>query len=372
MNDSHSTNEHCDTTRCGEVVADAFPFLASQGRLREHWYPAAFSNALKPGKTLRQVILGVPVLVWRVDEHTLRGFIDLCPHRQAQLSNGTVGPQGISCPYHGWRFGSDGQCNLIPVSPPELMPRESVSLTSVPVHENGGMIWAWMGTAAPTAFPTELDRHTSSNGWKFTRATRLFPYELDDVIENFMDFAHTPVVHPGLIRGISSATERGVTIETTETSVRAVHDPVDEKVGFLSGMVIPKGKLVQHSDTFFMPGNVKVDYWFGDDPPKFFAYLGMTPVAEKQTLILLTIGVQFGWLNPVISLALPTLVRKVLDQDRHILAQQRANLDLVSKRQLRSLQSDAVDATVRALRSHRRDAGNPRPKPGTKRMRVLL
>lgn len=205
-----------------------------------------------------------------------------------------------------------------------------------------------------------------------TRAARVFPFDLDDVVENFMDFAHTPIVHPGLIRGISSAKERGVTIEIGETTVKAVHDPVDEKVGLLSGLVVPRGKLVQHSDTFSLPGNVKVEYWFGNDEPKFFAFLGMTPVSPNETLILITIGVRFGWLNPLISLALPRLIRRVLDQDERILAEQRGNLDLVSNLSRRSLQSDAVDATVRAMRAHVRDPAKPRPQPGNRRIHVRV
>jgi len=234
------------------------------------------------------------------------------------------------------------------------------------------MIWAWMSRNPPRDPPTELDSFDHEGGWRFTRARRTFEYDLDDVIENFMDFAHTPVVHPGLIRGISQPLERGVTIETQETSVRAVHDPVDERVGFLSGLVIPRGKLVQHADTFSMPGNVKVEYWFGEDAPSFVAFLGLTPINPKETLILLTLGTRFGKLNSLIGLALPRLLRKVLDQDDEILAQQRANLDLNPERGRGSLQSDAVDATVRALRAHFRDRSQTRPPLGTKRIRVLL
>ena len=359
--------------RNGNETAEAtFPLLAQQGGLIEHWYPVGFSDDLQRNQAIRQVVLGVPILVWRKEDANVCGFVDICPHRQAQLSQGSIDQFGLTCPYHGWRFGSEGQCNHIPGAPANTTPHETISLRSVPVCEHGRMIWAWMGQNSPSSPPRDLESFPRDADWCFTRARRIFPYALDDVIENFMDFAHTPVVHPGLIRGISAAKERGVTIETSELSVRAVHDPVDEKVGFLSSLIVPRGKLVQHADTFTIPGKVKVEYWFGDDAPKFFAFLGMTPITEKETLILLTLGTRFGWLNPLIALALPRLIRKVLDQDDRILAQQRANLDLIANRSARSLSTDAVDVTVRALRSHIRDSSRTRPKPGTRRIQVRL
>lgn len=362
-----------EASECVASEKVTFPFRSQEGSLSEQWYPVGFSNDLKPNQTMRQVVLGVPVLVWRIEAGTLHGFVDICPHRHAQLSRGVADELGLTCPYHGWRFGSDGQCNHIPVSLPDNTPNDRISLTSIPTCEHGGIIWSWLGDPSSVAAPPqELDGYEQSAGWRMTRAARVFPFDLDDVVENFMDFAHTPIVHPGLIRGISSAKERGVTIEIGETTVKAVHDPVDEKVGLLSGLVVPRGKLVQHSDTFSLPGNVKVEYWFGNDEPKFFAFLGMTPVSANETLILITIGVRFGWLNPLISLALPRLIRRVLDQDERILAEQRGNLDLVSNLSRRSLQSDAVDATVRAMRAHVRDPAKPRPQPGNRRIHVRV
>lgn len=347
----------------------AFPFWAQQANLREHWYPLAFAHTLKPNQVRRQVALGVPIVLWRTDDGCTKGFVDICPHRQAQLSQGSVSSFGLTCPYHGWRFGSDGRCNHIPVSPPERMPRETVTLTQIPTCQQDGMIWTWLGQGSPTATPNHLA--TGAPGWRFTRARRVLPFDLDDIVENFMDFAHTPVVHPGLIRGISQATERGVTIEVDCSSVRSMHDPVDERVGFLSGLVVPRGE-VHHSDTFVLPGNVKVEYGFGSEAPSFVAFLGMTPVRENETLLLVSIGWKFGWLNPLISLALPLLIRKVLAQDEHILAQQRENLDLISKRTSKSIESDSVDTIVRAMRSHAQDPSRPRPQPGTRRMLVRI
>ncbi len=356
-------------SRSSLLDAEIFPYWSQQGELREHWYPASLVRDMRRNQVKRQIIMGVPVLIWRNAAGESKGFVDICPHRQAQLSLGAVSSEGITCPYHGWRFGFDGRCNNIPVTAPEKMPRGTVSLTAVPTSEAGGMIWVWLGTGEPTPLVEPFE--FAGKEWRYVRSSQMFDYDLDDLIENFMDFAHTPVVHPGLIRGMSNAQDREVNIVSDETSVKAIHDPVDEQVGFLSGLVVPRGK-VHHSDEFLLPGNVRVEYGFGSEVPSFVAFLGMTPVAENKTLVLVTLGIKFGWANPLIAMALPLLIRKVLAQDDQILRQQRANLDLIGKRVRRSLESDSVDAIVRALRSSRRDPSLPSPKPGSRRMIVRL
>ena len=354
------------------IDASSFPFWAEQGNLRDHWYPLAFESKLKINSATRQLALGIPVVIWKTNQG-IKAFVDICPHRQAQLSQGTATADTLTCPYHGWQFDRDGKCNAIPIACADRMPRSSIELIALPTLSQAGIIWVWLGLEQPQSHHQSLTHgfDVQDSGWRFTTASRVFPFDLDDLIENFMDFAHTPVVHPGLIRGISNPQHRGVTIEVTTSAVKSIHDPVAEKVGWLSGLVVPRGE-VRHSDTFLSPSNVLVEYAFGDRPPSFVAFLAMTPTQANETLLLLTIGTRFGWMNRFISLALPVLIRRVLAQDQHILSQQRANLNLISTRHRRSLHSDSVDSLVRALRAYHRDPSLPRPKPSTHRMHVQL
>ncbi len=74
-----------------------------------------------------------------------------CPHMGTHLAKNTssyvvmdkehVEGDNIRCPYHGWRFGPDGQCNDIPYSPSK--PPKQACLKRWDVIEHAGCIWMW-------------------------------------------------------------------------------------------------------------------------------------------------------------------------------------------------------------------------------------
>ena len=70
--------------------------------------------SLRPGEPLAVDLLGEALVLWRDSAGTAHAFFDLCIHRGTALSLGTVEGDEIVCPYHGWRYGSDGACTRIP------------------------------------------------------------------------------------------------------------------------------------------------------------------------------------------------------------------------------------------------------------------
>lgn len=85
---------------------------------QQGWYLVAKASAVKPGRQIRRLFQGKPVLIGRTDRGDLFAIRDICPHRLVPLSAGkqidTGGETTVECPYHGWRFGTDGVCRLIP------------------------------------------------------------------------------------------------------------------------------------------------------------------------------------------------------------------------------------------------------------------
>ncbi len=62
-----------------------------------------------PGEFTALEIAGVPVIVVRDSEGTLRAYANSCRHRGAMLLEGEGNCRGIKCPFHGWAYKLDGR-----------------------------------------------------------------------------------------------------------------------------------------------------------------------------------------------------------------------------------------------------------------------
>ena len=61
-----------------------------------------------PGSYLATTVGGLPVLVVRDDDGTLRAFLNVCRHRGSPLADGCGHARALSCPYHAWVYRLDG------------------------------------------------------------------------------------------------------------------------------------------------------------------------------------------------------------------------------------------------------------------------
>jgi len=86
---------------------------------------------------------GTPLLLVRQRDGSLRAFLNVCRHRGARLANGSGrGLRNLSCPYHGWCYGIDG--NLL-ARPDERsfaeIDKSARSLRELEAVEKYGLIW---------------------------------------------------------------------------------------------------------------------------------------------------------------------------------------------------------------------------------------
>lgn len=68
----------------------------------------------EPGDYLTVKVGRAPVLVVRDRENNVRAFHNFCRHRGAQLLDGSGHCATISCPYHAWNYGLDGELRKVP------------------------------------------------------------------------------------------------------------------------------------------------------------------------------------------------------------------------------------------------------------------
>jgi phenylpropionate dioxygenase-like ring-hydroxylating dioxygenase large terminal subunit len=168
--------------------------------LRDLWYWAALSSSLKAGGLRREIFLGEPVLLGRMNDGRAFALRDICPHRAVPLSAGKVMPENtVECPYHGWRFRADGVCSLIPstVDGQENIDPSKIRVRSYPVREQDGLIWIYVPAsgrenAQPSIEPPRVGVPNAKPRWV---ESQTFHCNIDHAVIGLMDPAHAPYVH---------------------------------------------------------------------------------------------------------------------------------------------------------------------------------
>jgi nitrite reductase/ring-hydroxylating ferredoxin subunit len=111
------------------------------------WYPVVASTNLRAGAVMPAMLHGERLVVWRSREGRIGIWNDRCPHRGMSLSLGATIGEILVCPYHGWEFGSDGNCRRIPAHP-ALKPSRAARVRVYPAIEVSDYVWACLGEPA--------------------------------------------------------------------------------------------------------------------------------------------------------------------------------------------------------------------------------
>jgi phenylpropionate dioxygenase-like ring-hydroxylating dioxygenase large terminal subunit len=101
------------------------------------------SKLKEPGSFFTDDTTGVPLIVVRQNDGSLKALINVCRHRGARVCTEAEGTRRVFvCPYHAWSFRADG--SLLKIPRPEAFPNldeKQYGLTEVPVEERHGFIW---------------------------------------------------------------------------------------------------------------------------------------------------------------------------------------------------------------------------------------
>ncbi|KAK8494468.1 hypothetical protein V6N13_016484 [Hibiscus sabdariffa] len=174
------------------------------------WYPVVPVCDLDKTVPHAKRIVGLDLVVWwDRNESEWKVFDDTCPHRLAPLSEGRIDQWGrLQCVYHGWCFGGNGDCKIIPQAPPDGPPVHTFKKACVTVYPSTvqhDILWVW-----PNADPQYSDIITKKKppyipvledpSYTKSMGNRDIPYGYDVLVENLMDPAHVPYAHYGLMR----------------------------------------------------------------------------------------------------------------------------------------------------------------------------
>src|ERR1700733_4460159 len=134
-------------TRLAATPANA-PTMIDLRRIGAHpdfWYPLAWADELKAGRTLGRRFAGEPIVLYRGKNGKAYALEDRCAHRQVPLHLGVVCENQLKCHYHGWSYNGAGQCVDVPYLGKERLPN---GVRSYPVHEVDDLLFVFPGNPA--------------------------------------------------------------------------------------------------------------------------------------------------------------------------------------------------------------------------------
>ena len=311
------------------MAGDAHPSRFGQGYLTDAWYFAGLSRELKPGKLRRLRIMGRPVMLGRTPSGEVTALLDVCPHRAAPLSagrfaSGADGEEQVECPYHGWRFGTDGRCRAIPsLVEGQAFDVSRVRVRAFPTAESQGMVFIWMADderpesppeGSPPAFPGVV-----GGGPKLVLRDT-FDAHIDHAVIGLMDPAHGPFVHrQWWWRTAASLHAKAKRFEPSPEGFTMVRHPPSSNsraYALLGGEPLTE-------ITFRLPGFRWEHITVGRR--QVLALTCLTPVDDTATAItqiLWSDHPAFTLLRPLVALG----ARRFLDQDRAMVDLQKEGL----------------------------------------------
>ena len=174
----------------------------SSFEVKEAWYPVAYLDDLDKTKPTTFTLLEIDLVIWwDNNSQSWRAFADQCPHRLASLSEGRINEQGwLECPYHGWSFSGEGNCEHIPQQPETGKAHLSkrACATSYPTETAQGLLFVYPGNATQAnqvEVPIVEPMEESPEEWVCLDLFRDLPYDALTLLENVLDVSHIPYTH---------------------------------------------------------------------------------------------------------------------------------------------------------------------------------
>lgn len=252
-----------------------------------NWYVAEHSARLSD-KPLKVQMLGCDFVLFRDADGTAACLSNVCPHRGSALSRGQCSEDGtVSCPFHGWRFGADGQCVRIPSqeNPTEDIPA-SARVDSYPVVEKYGLVWVFLGDDIESAPPIVEMPEYDNDEWRCVEHSDVWGANLHWSKMTDLDHVHLAVVHGIKLGGDNPFRPGDHQIEYTDGGfcTEVVNRPTPLKGDWGKKRTTPtevRSRLSFHVAGFTLRGQVSV---MGLENPMFNVFYEFsTPIDEERT-----------------------------------------------------------------------------------------
>jgi phenylpropionate dioxygenase-like ring-hydroxylating dioxygenase large terminal subunit len=297
--------------------------------LRPYWYPLALSTDVAD-RPVAATLLGERVAIYRAagKVHALR---DLCVHRGTPLSLGWIDGETLVCAYHGWGYAPDGACTRIPSLPPGRSVPPKARVDAFQAEERYGLVWVALDKPRePIPEWPEAERPDFRTIWTQYR----WNANPARAIENVMDFAHFPWVHPGVLGDRTKPVYPDIDVKKDGNLIKYVLD--DEATNAIRTYTVSLPLTLHMLVERRTPGA-------GQENVTSLFFMAR-PIAERETHFYFGLARNFGLDQP--DQVWADRNTAVTEQDRIIVEAQRPELlplDLSDELHLRGTDAAAVE-----------------------------
>jgi phenylpropionate dioxygenase-like ring-hydroxylating dioxygenase large terminal subunit len=145
------------------------------------------------------------VIAMRQEDGSIRAFYNSCAHRGMRVVKGMSSVNAITCPYHGWRYGLDGQlihAQDCDIDFPQGNPCGKLGLKELRCDTWGGFVWYTMAEDGPSLQDYLAPMPEVYRNYPMDTAVRVAWYRIaldanwKFVTDNFSESYHTRTAHP--------------------------------------------------------------------------------------------------------------------------------------------------------------------------------
>jgi phenylpropionate dioxygenase-like ring-hydroxylating dioxygenase large terminal subunit len=323
-----------------EQVADAVSIqreTPDSQMLFSFWYRALPSEKLSRGRTVKAMLLEIPLLIGRDQRGRVFALRDSCPHRGMPLSCGKFAGDEVECNYHGWLFDvHSGQCRAIPsLTSDQKFRVDRVYAGSFACQEHDDFVWVFIPESGPAgagftrAAVPEISAPrvpTFEGKYKTAYLTADLPCSVDHGIIGLMDPAHGPFVHQAWWwRTGSSIHEKQKNFEPIPNGFRmSAHQPSTNSAPYRLLRLYADATSINTTIDFILPNqryeSIRAGkYWFA-------SLTTVTPITRSSCRIdVVAAWNLFRWL-PFAPELLKFVFAKFVEQDRRTMEQQSEGL----------------------------------------------
>lgn len=311
------------------------------------WHPVAAISQLNTAPILSVRLLGEDIVLWKSGNQYM-AWQDLCIHRGSKLSGGKIVGEYLQCPYHGWTYNSDGLCVKIPAHPEQTPPTKAKVKTYL-AKEKYDMLWVCLGEPANDISPFP---EWKKNGYTWAVCDPIVhvPAHGPRIIENFLDAAHFPFVHEGVLgdQNHPEMEDFNVNIGTNGVESEPVYIYQPAQYGTTGGGKVSYVYRAFHPFTAHMTKHVPAGWWGADAPSATHGLmLTLTPHDELDTTVWFLISSTM-WTDPeVLQREYTKRITDIFEEDRVIVLSQRPELLPLDLQAELHLKSDRVAIAYR-------------------------